>query len=66
MVVFHQKIQRGAMRATTEAVIKLFVRHHGEGRRFLAVKWATGLVLLPLLFQRHATADQLDDVRARD
>ena len=66
VIVLHQEAERRAVRAAAEAVIELLVRHDREGRRFLAVKRAAGLEFLALLFQRHAAADQLDDVGAGD
>ena len=49
------------MRATSKAVVKLFLTVNGEGRGFLVVEWTTRVEILALLFQLHTGIDQIDD-----
>ena len=63
-VVVHQEADRGAMRATTEAVIELLGGRDRERRRALVMERATRCVFLALSLQRHAAAHHLDDVGA--
>ncbi len=64
--MIHEKSDRGAVHAAAEAVIELLVGHDVERRRLLAVKRAAGFEFLAGFFERHAAADQLDDVGAGD
>ncbi len=66
LLVLHEKADHGAVRAAAEAVIELLVGAHPEGRRFLAVERAAGLVFAAGFLQRHARADDLDDIGTRD
>ena len=65
-VVIHQEADRGAVRAAAEAVIELLGRRHREDGRALVVERAARRVFLALALQRHARADHLDDVGARE
>ena len=65
-VVVHQEAERRAVRPAAEAVVELLVGTHPEGGRFLVMERAARLVLAPGLLERHAAADQLDDVGAPD
>ena len=64
LVVVHQEVDRVAVRATSKAVVKLFLTVNGEGRGFLVVEWTTRVEILALLFQLHTGIDQIDDVSA--
>lgn len=50
LVVVHQEVDRVAVRATSKAVVKLFLTVNGEGRGFLVVEWTTRVEILALLF----------------
>jgi hypothetical protein len=63
MIEFHEEANGGSVRPATEAVIKALGRADGERGRFLVVKRATRLELAAGFFQRHATSNDLDDVR---
>ena len=65
-VVVHEEAERGAMRAAAEAVVELFVGAHPERGRLLAVEGAASLVLASRFLERHARADQLDDIGTSD
>ncbi len=56
----------GAVLAAAEAVIELLFRADPERGRLFAVERAAGFVLAPLLLERHARADDLGDIGARD
>jgi hypothetical protein len=56
------KLIRRAMRAATEAVIKLLGRADREGRRFFVVEGAAGGVVGAGFFERNVAVDQIDDV----
>ena len=60
LVVVHQEVDRVAVRATSKAVVKLFLTVNGEGRGFLVVEWTTRVEILALLFQLHTGIDQID------
>jgi len=62
--VFHEKADGRAVGAAAEAVVELFVRADGEGRRLFVMEGAAGLVVLAGLFQGHEFVNQGDDVRA--
>jgi len=62
-VVVHQEADRGAVRAAAEAVVELLGRRDGERRRALVVEGTARGVLPALPLQRHARADDLDDIR---
>src|SRR6185437_13366800 len=64
-VEFHEKGDDRAVRAAAEAVIKLFDRADPERRGLVVVKETAGLVLVAGFLERHAIADELDDVGAR-
>ena len=66
LLVLHQETDHGAVRTAAEAMIELLLRAHPERGRFLVVKRAAGLVFAPGFLERHARADDLDDIRARD
>ena len=53
----------GAARAAPEAGIKLLVRAHREGGRFLVVERAAGLVVLAGFLERHPPINDLDDIQ---
>ena len=61
----HQKADHRAVRAAAEAVIELLLRADGERRRFFFVKRAAAGQLAAAAAQRHARADDLGDVGAR-
>src|SRR6185312_6327430 len=65
-VVYHEESQHRAMRSAAEAVIELLVRADPEGGRLLVVERAAGPELASGLFQLHARADDLHDIRAGD
>ena len=64
MVVFHHERDRCAARPATKAVIELLSRADGEGRRFLVVKWTSGLEVLACLFQWYMAIDNINHVDA--
>ncbi len=66
VVVGHQEADRGAVRAAAEAVIETLRGAHRERRRFLAVERAQTFVVAAGALQRHARADDLDDIGAGD
>ena len=66
LIVLHEETERGAVRAAAEAVIELLVRAHPERGGLFVVERAAGLELAPGLFQRHAAADEFDDVGTGD
>ena len=66
LLVLHEKADHGAVRAAAEAVIELLVGAHPERRRFLGVERAAGLVFAPGFLERHARADDFDDIGACD
>ena len=57
--MFHQESQRGAMHATAEAVIELFLLRYRKRRCFFAVERAAGLPLAARFFKRNAAPDHL-------
>ncbi len=63
-VVLHQELQRGAVRATAEAVVEALGGGNRETGRAFVVERTARLVLAPGALQRHARADQLHDVDA--
>ncbi|TSE18327.1 hypothetical protein Tigna_02563 [Tepidimonas ignava] len=63
--VRHQKVDRVAVRAATEAVVELLGRADRERRRFFGVERAQADEVGPAFAQRHVAADDLDDVGAR-
>jgi hypothetical protein len=66
VIVIHEESEHRAVLAAAEAVVELLVGAHPEGRGFLVVERAAGLVLAPGLLQLHARADDLHDVGAGD
>ena len=60
---FHYEFENVAARSAAEAVINLFHRMHGEGRRLLLMKGAQAGEILPTFFQAHVFADHANDVR---
>ncbi len=62
VVIIHQEADGGAVRSTTEAVIKLLGRADVEGGRFLVVEGAAGSKLRARPLQRHTGVDQLGDI----
>ena len=66
LVVFHQEADRGAVRAAAEAVIELLVRAHPNDGVFSLWNGQQALNSRARFLERHAAADQLDDVGAGD
>src|SRR5690606_17023646 len=66
IVVLHQEAERVAVLAAAEAVIEVLLGDDRERGRLLSVEGATGFVFPAVLFQRHAAADQLDQVDPSD
>lgn len=52
------------MRATTKAVVKLFLTVHGERGGFFVMERTTRVVIFALLFQLYTRVDEIDDVGA--
>src|SRR4029077_7557857 len=66
VIVIHEEAERSTVLAAAKAVIELLVGTHPEGGGLLGVEWAAGLVLAAGFLQRHACADELHDIGARD
>ena len=66
VIVIHEEAEHRAVLAAAKAVIELLVGAHPEGGRFLGVERAAGFVLAARFLQRHACADELHDIGARD
>ena len=62
--VLHQETDGGAVRATTEAMIKLLGRADRKRRAFLVMERAQTHKIGAALLQLHKTADHLDNVDA--
>src|SRR5690606_4171908 len=65
-VVVHQEVQRRAVCSTSETIVELFGRIDPERGGLLGVEGAIGLVLPAGALQRHARADEFDQVGAGD
>jgi hypothetical protein len=66
LVVLDQEAERAAVGAAAEAMEELLVRADPERGRLFVVERAASLELAPGFLQRHAFADQLDDIGAAD
>lgn len=64
MFVVHEKAERRAMGAAAEAVKELLHGAYAEGRGFFVVERTAGHEFPPLLLERYALVDHLDDVDA--
>ena len=62
--MLHDEADSGAMRATTETVIKLLALADGKGRGFFVVKRAAGNKISAGFFERHIALDDIHDVEA--
>ena len=60
--VFHQETDGGAVRAATEAMVKLLDLAYRKRRSFFFVERAASLIFRALSGQRHAPVDDLDDI----
>ena len=66
LLVLHEKADHGAVRAAAEAMIELLVGTYPEGGGLFVVERAACLEFAPGFLERHACADDFDDVGARD
>ncbi len=65
MIVIHQKSERGAVRAATEAMVETFRRANGERGRLLVVKRATSLEFPARFFQLNPAPQDFNYVGPR-
>ena len=61
-LVFHHKADGGTMRATAEAVVKLFAGANGKAGGFFFVKRAARHVVCAAFFERDVVVDDVYDV----
>ena len=66
VVKLHEETDRGAVRATAEAMIKTFIWTDRERRCLFVVERAAGFELAACFFELDASPEDLDDVRSRD
>ncbi|CCJ86121.1 hypothetical protein BN133_2498 [Cronobacter dublinensis 582] len=64
LVVIHQEVDSVAVRAATEAVIKLFFAVYGERRGFFIMEGTARVVVLALLLELYPCVYQVDDIGA--